>query len=63
MIGALTVHRHKFVSQLQYFEISIFLALFTFASLYQCVITVVGLVTKNIVLVSILCIFYACMLI
>lgn len=63
MFGALTVHRRRFSSQLRYFEISIFLALFIFAAIYQCVITVVGLVTKNMLLLSMLCIFYICMLI
>lgn len=63
MFGALTVHRRRFSSQQRYFEISIFLALFIFAAIYQCIITVVGLVTKNMLLLSMLCIFYICMLI
>lgn len=63
MFGALTMHRHNFASDEKYFEISIFLALFIFAAVYQCIITVVGLVTKNMLLLSMLCIFYMCMLV
>lgn len=63
MFGALTVHRNRFTSQLRYFEMSIFLSLFIFAAVYQCVITVIGLITKNMLLLAMLCLFYVCMLI
>lgn len=63
MFGALTIHRNKFTSQLRYFEMSIFLSLFIFAAVYQCVITVIGLITKNMLLLAMLCLFYMCMLV
>lgn len=63
MFGALTIHRNRFTSQLRYFEMSIFLSLFIFAAVYQCVITVIGLLTKNMLLLAMLCLFYVCMLI
>lgn len=63
MFGALTKHRLRFFSELRYYEISIFLALFIFAAIYQVIITVVGLITKNMLLLSMLCVLYVCMLI
>lgn len=63
MFGAITVHRKSFNVDLRYFEMAIFLALFIFSAVYQVVITIVGLHTKNMLLLSMLCVFYACMLV
>lgn len=63
MYGAINVHREEFMTEARYFEMLIFLALFIFASVYQLVLTIVGLHTKNMLLLSMLCCFYACMLI
>lgn len=63
MLGALTAHRLQFYSLQRYFEMTIFLSLFIFAAIYQCIITIVGLETKNMLLISMLCIFYGCMLV
>lgn len=63
MFGVINVHRSAFDSDARYFEMSIFLALFIFASVYQVVLTIVGLHTKDMMLLSMLCCFYACMLV
>lgn len=63
MFGAITVHRKEFETDLRYSEMAIFLALFIFSAIYQVVITVIGLHTKNMLLLSMLCVFYACMLV
>lgn len=63
MYAAINLNRHDFESDSKYSEISIYLALFIFASVYLVVITVVGLHTKNMIVLSMLCVFYACMLI
>lgn len=60
---AINLNRDQFGSDSKYFEISIFLALFIFASVYQVFLTVIALKTKNIMLLSMLCVFYACMLV
>lgn len=44
-------------------EISIYLSLFIFASIYQVGLTIFGLYTKNMLLLTLLCVFYVCMLI
>lgn len=63
MFVAINLNRHGFDTDSKYFEISIFLALFIFAGFYQVLITIVGLHTKNLILLSMLLVFYACMLI
>lgn len=60
---AINLNRHEFDSDLKYFEILIFLALFIFASVYQVFLTIIALKTKNMMLLLMLCVFYACMLI
>lgn len=63
MFGMLNHHRSAFLSDLKYIEMSIYLALFIFAAIYQMVMTVLGLATKNMLLLCLLCVFYGCMLI
>lgn len=63
MYVTINVNRKDFFSDLKYSELSIYLALFIFASVYQIAITIIGLHTKNIMLLLMLCIFYMCMLV
>ncbi|SGZ56907.1 CIC11C00000005848 [Sungouiella intermedia] len=63
MYVTINVNRDDFESDMKYSEISIYLALFIFASVYQIVITIIGLRTKNMMLLSMLCVFYVCMLV
>lgn len=63
MYVTINVNRHDFRSDLKYSELSIFLALFIFASVYQIAITIIGLHTKNMMLLLMLCVFYCCMLV
>lgn len=63
MYAVINIHKHSLDSESKYQEISIFLALFIFAAIFQVVITAIGLRTKNILLLLVLCIFYGCMLI
>ncbi|ODV80487.1 uncharacterized protein CANTADRAFT_4518 [Suhomyces tanzawaensis NRRL Y-17324] len=60
---AINVHKKAIKSQQRFAEISIYLALFIFAAVYQLLLTVVGLRTKNMILLAMLCLFYACMLV
>lgn len=63
MYAVINVHKIKIGSDIKYKEISIYLALFIFASIFQVFITWVGLRSKNMLLLLTLCLFYACMLI
>lgn len=63
MFGVINVHRLKFLDQSRYSEVSIYLALFIFAAIYQTVVTVLGLRSKNLILLCMLCLFYACMVV
>lgn len=63
MYGVINVHRDKFRSNARYLEMSIFLALFIFAGIYQVVVTIIAQHTKNMLLFSFLCLFYATMVI
>lgn len=45
----------------KYEEISIYLALFIFATVFQVAVTIIGLLSKNLLLLVLLCVFYACM--
>lgn len=63
MFGLINIHRDDFHSENRYLEMSIFLALFIFAGFYQIIIVVMALRWKNILLLALLCLFYACMLI
>lgn len=63
MYGAINLHRDKFRSRMRYFEMLIFLALFIFAEIYQVAVTWTALATKNVLLLCMLCCFYACLLI
>lgn len=60
---AINLKRNEFKIDEKYIEMSIFLALFIFASIYLVVITMVGLHTKNMIILTMLCVFYACMLV
>lgn len=61
--AVINVHKSDIGSDAKYQEVSIFLALFIFAAVFQVIITWIGLKTKNILLLLTLCGFYACMLI
>lgn len=61
--AVINIHRKRIDSDVKYKELSIFLGLFIFAAIYQVLLTVVGIMRKNILLLSFLCGFYACMLI
>lgn len=63
MYGVINVHRHEFPSDSRYMEMSIFLALFIFAGVYQVVVTIIAQHTKNMLLFSLLCLFYATMVV
>lgn len=63
MYAVINIHKQKFNSQERYAEISIYLSLFIFAAFYQILLTIIGLKTKNMLLLSMLCGFYACMLV
>lgn len=63
MYGVINVHRTEFPSDARYMEMSIFLALFIFAGFYQVLVTVIAQHTKNMLLFSLLCLFYANMVI
>ncbi|KAG2735496.1 hypothetical protein G9P44_001710 [Scheffersomyces stipitis] len=62
MFAVINIHKNNY-QQFRYVEISIFLALFIFAAIYQIILTFIGLRTKNMLLLTMLCIFEACMLI
>lgn len=63
MYAVLTSHREKLHSQQHFVEIAIYFSLFIFAAVYQVMLTVVGIRTKNMLLLTMLCGFYACMLV
>lgn len=63
MYAVINLHKQEFNSQQRYTEISIFLSLFIFAAVYQIILTIIGLRTKNMLLLMMLCGFYACMLV
>lgn len=62
LFGLINVHRDSFSDDKRYLEMSIFLALFIFAGIYQIVVVVVALWSENITLLAVLCLFYASML-
>lgn len=61
--AVINIHKKKFNSKERYAEILIYLSLFIFAAFYQVLLTIIGLKTKNMLLLAMLCIFYGCMLI
>lgn len=63
MYAVLTAHREKIHSQQHFVEIAIYFSLFIFAAVYQVILTVVGIRTKNMLILTMLCGFYACMLV
>ncbi|QRG39145.1 hypothetical protein FDK38_003572 [Candidozyma auris] len=63
MYGVINVHKEQFHSHARYLEMSIFLALFIFAGVYQVVVTIIAQHTKNMLLFTLLCLFYATMVI
>lgn len=63
MFAVINLYKTSIVLKSKYGEISIYLALFIFSGLYQIVLTVVGLRTKNMLLLAMLCAFYVAMLI
>lgn len=63
MYAAINIHKANLNSEDSYAELSIYLALFIFAAIYQVLLSVVGLRTKNMLLLAGLCMFYACMVI
>ncbi|KAK6454935.1 uncharacterized protein RJT20DRAFT_53523 [Scheffersomyces xylosifermentans] len=62
MFAVVNIHKRNYENT-RYVEISIYLALFIFAALFQVVLTYIGLKTKNMLLLTMLCGFYICMLI
>ena len=63
MYAIINIHKQKMDRPAKYVEISIYLSFFIFAAIYQVVLTVIGLKSKNMLLLTMLCGFYACMLI
>lgn len=63
MYATINIHKQNLGSHQRYAEISIYLSLFIFAAVYQIVLTLIGLRTKNMLLLMMLCGFYACMLV
>lgn len=63
MFGVITKHRYEFYEDRKFAEMSIYLALFIFAAIYQVAITFIGLYSNNMLLLSMLCFFYAVMLV
>lgn len=63
IFGLINLHRGNFDADNRYLEMSIFLALFIFAGVYQIAIVVIALRGQNMLLLASLCLFYACMLI
>ena len=61
--AAINIHKANLHSKDSYAELSVYLALFIFAAIYQVVLTIVGLRTKNMLLLAMLCMFYGCMVI
>ncbi|CAK7894050.1 hypothetical protein CAAN1_02S02014 [[Candida] anglica] len=63
MYAVINIHKKDINSTERYTEMSIYLSLFIFASLYQVALTILGLREKNMLLLTSLCIFYCCMLV
>ncbi|RLV96179.1 hypothetical protein JA1_000314 [Spathaspora sp. JA1] len=62
MFAVINIH-HVDLGDGRYVEVSIYFALFIFAAVFQVVITLIGLITRNMLLLFFLCLFYCCMLI
>lgn len=56
-------HKEKLGSNARYTELSIYLALFIFASVFQILLSYIGVRSKNLLLLTMLCVFYCGMLI
>lgn len=63
MYAVINVHKKDMDRPAKYTEISIYLSFFIFAAIYQMILTVIGLRSKNMLLLVMLCGFYCCMLI
>lgn len=63
IFAVINVHKKKLNSDARYTELSIYLALFIFACIFQVVLSFIGLKSKNLILLTMLCAFYVCMLI
>ncbi|EGW35424.1 uncharacterized protein SPAPADRAFT_58641 [Spathaspora passalidarum NRRL Y-27907] len=62
MFAVINIH-HVDLGDGRYVEVSIYFALFIFAGIFQVLITIIGLKTRNMLLLFFLCLFYCCMLI
>lgn len=63
MFAVINVHKKRIELLARYSEMSIYLALFIFSGVYQVILTIIGLRTKNMLLLAMLCLFYVAMLI
>lgn len=63
MYAAINIHKEKMERPEKYIELSIFLSFFIFAAIYQVLVTIIAIKTKNMLLMAMLCAFYSCMLI
>lgn len=61
--AVINLHKDKLGSNPRYTELSTFLALFIFASVFQMLLSYIGLRSKNLLLLTMLCVFYCCMLV
>ncbi|KSA03543.1 uncharacterized protein AC631_00682 [Debaryomyces fabryi] len=63
MYAIINIHKQQIDRPAKYIEISIYLSFFIFAAIYQVGLTAIGLRSKNMLLLTMLCGFYGCMLI
>lgn len=63
MYAIINIHKQQIDRVAKYIEISIYLSFFIFAAIYQVLLTAIGLRSKNMLLLTMLCGFYGCMLI
>lgn len=61
--AVINIHKKKLPSTARYTELSIYLALFIFASIFQIVLSYIGIRSKNLLLLMMLCVFYCCMVV
>ncbi|KAG7666363.1 uncharacterized protein J8A68_000108 [[Candida] subhashii] len=62
MFATINIH-HRDLPNSRYVEVSIYFALFIFAAVFQVVITLIGIITRNMLLLLFLCVFYCSMLV
>ncbi|EGV63438.1 hypothetical protein CANTEDRAFT_123705 [Yamadazyma tenuis ATCC 10573] len=63
MYAVINIHKELIPSESKFEEVSIYLALFIFAAVFQVLISAIGLRSQNMLLLGFLCVFYGCMLI